>query len=501
MTGILIAGTSSDAGKSLFVAGLCRALARRGLKVAPFKAQNMSNNSVVCADGSEIARSQYLQAQAAGIEPSSLLNPVLLKPGSDRTSQVIVRGRPAGTLEAGEYATGRSHLAETAFAAYRELAAEYDVVVVEGAGSPAEVNLRERDYVNMGLAAEFDLPVVVVGDVDRGGVLASVFGTWGILAAADRRRLAGYVINKFRGDRSVLEPGLADVTRRTGLPCLGVLPWLDGVWLDSEDALEVARWGAASADAATLLAGVAERAGRDWTPTPHPTHAEAREAMLDRLADAIDEHVDVEALLDLMPPTHQVRNDTDDTTRARRRQPRLIVNTGHGKGKSSSAFGTGLRGWAQGWSIGVFQFLKSEKWRTGERAAYEALAAHHAATGEGGPIEWHTMGAGWTWLRSTADVDQAELARQGWAEVARRLAAETHDLYILDEFTYALARGWVDLDEVLATLAARPGMQHVIITGRDAPPALLDAADLVTEMDKVKHPFDTGARGQAGIEW
>lgn len=242
MTGLFIAGTSSDAGKSLVVTGLCRAFARRRIKVTPFKAQNMSNNSAICADGGEIGRAQYLQAQAAGVEPSTLLNPVLLKPGSDRRAHVVLRGRDAGVLEAGEYATGRTHLADAAYAAYGELAATHDLVVVEGAGSPAEINLRERDYVNMGLARRFDLPVVIVGDIDRGGVLASLYGTWALLEPADQRLLAGYLINKFRGDQAVLDPGLAEITARTGLRCFGVLPWLDGVWLDGEDALDVARW-------------------------------------------------------------------------------------------------------------------------------------------------------------------------------------------------------------------------------------------------------------------
>ena len=191
----------------------------------------------------------------------------------------------------------------------------------------------------------------------------------------------------------------------------------------------------------------------------------------------------------------------EPSTRARRTQPRLIVHTGDGKGKSTAAFGLGLRGWAQGWSVAVYQFVKSGKWRTGERAAYEALDTHHQATGRGGPITWHVMGAGWTWLRSTADLDQAALARAGWDHVAQALAAETHDLYLLDEFTHPLARGWVDVDVVVDTLTRRPGTQHVVITGRGAPQALLDAADLVTDMTKIKHPFDGGARGQAGIEW
>ena len=203
----------------------------------------MSNNSMVCRDGSEIGRAQYLQAQAAGVEPSSIHNPVLLKPGSDRRAFIVLRGRPAGELRAGEYATGREHLAEAAFAAYEELRANHDVVVAEGAGSPAEINLRSGDYVNMGLARRFGLPVVLVGDIDRGGVLAALYGTWALLQPDDRALLSGYIINKFRGDESVLTPGLTEISRRTSMPCAGVVPWLDDVWIDAEDALSVGRWG------------------------------------------------------------------------------------------------------------------------------------------------------------------------------------------------------------------------------------------------------------------
>lgn len=242
MAGLLVAGTSSDAGKSLIVAGLCRAWARLGVKVAPFKSQNMSNNSMVCPDGAEIGRAQYLQALAAGVEPSAALNPVLLKPSTDRRSFVVLNGRPCGTLEAGQYATGRAALAEAAYAAFARLEATYDVVVAEGAGSPAEINLRAGDYVNLGLARRFELPMLLVGDIDRGGILASIFGHWAIVDDADRAHFAGYLINKFRGDEAVLAPGLAELTKRTGLRCFGVLPWLEQVWLDSEDALAFARW-------------------------------------------------------------------------------------------------------------------------------------------------------------------------------------------------------------------------------------------------------------------
>jgi len=252
MAGLLVAGTSSDAGKSLITAGLCRAWARQGVRVAPFKAQNMSNNSMVCPDGSEIGRAQYLQALAAGVEPSSVHNPVLLKPGTDRRAFIVLRGQPGGTLEAGEYVGGRTRLAEAAYAAFAELEAGYDLVVAEGAGSPAEIILRAGDYVNFGLARRFGLPVLLVGDIDRGGLLASLYGHWAIVDDADRATLAGYLVNKFRGDQSVLDPGLVEVTRRTGLRCFGVLPWLDQVWLDSEDALAFAKWPRLPGRAGTL---------------------------------------------------------------------------------------------------------------------------------------------------------------------------------------------------------------------------------------------------------
>ena len=190
------------------------------------------------------------------------------------------------------------------------------------------------------------------------------------------------------------------------------------------------------------------------------------------------------------------------TTRARRNAPLLAVHTGAGKGKSTAAFGMALRAWNQGFDIAVFQFVKSAKWKVGEEAAFRELGRLHDERGVGGHVEWHKMGAGWSWSRKQgSDIDHAAAAADGWAEVSRRLAAQRHDFYVLDEFTYPLKWGWVDVDDVVATLASRPGTQHVVITGRDAPQRLLDAADLVTEMTKVKHPMDVGRKGQKGIEW
>ncbi|OBF57538.1 cobyric acid synthase CobQ [Mycobacterium sp. 852002-50816_SCH5313054-b] len=236
---LLVAGTSSDAGKSVVVAGLCRLLARRGTKVAPFKAQNMSNNSVVTVEGGEIGRAQAIQARAAGLEPSVRFNPILLKPGSDRTSQLVIRGQVAESVSAANYVRHRDRLARIVFDDLSCLRDEFDAVICEGAGSPAEINLRATDLANMGLARAAKLPVILVGDIDRGGLLAHLFGTVAVLDPDDQALIAGFVVNKFRGDRALLEPGLQQLRCMTGRPTYGVLPYAEELWLDAEDSLSV----------------------------------------------------------------------------------------------------------------------------------------------------------------------------------------------------------------------------------------------------------------------
>lgn len=185
------------------------------------------------------------------------------------------------------------------------------------------------------------------------------------------------------------------------------------------------------------------------------------------------------------------------TTRQRRNRPLVVVHTGIGKGKSTAAFGLALRGWTQGWPIGVFQFVKSAKWKVGEEHALKVLGA----SGEGGSVAWHKMGEGWSWVQRDSQLSNEDAAREGWEQVKRDLAAQTYQLYVLDEFTYPMHWGWVDTDEVVRVLRERPGTQHVVITGRNAPEALVELADLVTDMTKVKHPMDAGQKGQRGIEW
>jgi len=249
---LLVAGTTSDAGKSVFTTGLCRLLARRGVRVAPFKAQNMSNNSMVVAGpdgmGAEIGRAQWIQAIAAGVTPEVAMNPVLLKPGSDGRSHVVLNGRPAGSISSTEFAGGRRALAEAAFAAYADLAGRFEVVVCEGAGSPTEINLRAHDYVNMGLARRAGMPVLVVGDIDRGGLYAALYGTLALLEFEDQRLVAGFVVNKFRGEEALLAPANREITRLTGRPVLGVLPWSPDAWLDSEDGLDAIGRAATAGD-------------------------------------------------------------------------------------------------------------------------------------------------------------------------------------------------------------------------------------------------------------
>jgi cob(I)alamin adenosyltransferase len=203
-------------------------------------------------------------------------------------------------------------------------------------------------------------------------------------------------------------------------------------------------------------------------------------------------------------PQGQVTTVPQDgmTTRQRRNRPLLVVHTGAMKGKSTAAFGMALRGWNQGWSIGVFQFVKSAKWKVGEEEAFRALGKVHEETGQGGAVEWHKMGSGWSWSRRAGtEEDHAADAVEGWAEIRRRIENQVHEVYVLDEFTYPLKWGWIDVAEVVEVLTAREGRQHVIITGRDAPPELIEAADLVMETTKIKHPMDAGQKGQRGIEW
>ncbi len=236
-TTLMVQGTTSDAGKSTLVTGLCRVLARRGIKVAPFKPQNMALNSAVTIDGGEIGRAQAVQAQACFLDAHTDMNPVLLKPNSDTGAQVIIHGKAIGAMRAREYHEYKTIAMQAVLESHRRLSALYDVIVVEGAGSPAEINLRDRDIANMGFAEAVDCPVLLVADIDRGGVFAHLVGTLQLLAPSEQQRVCGFVINRFRGDISLLQPGLDWLKQYTKKPVLGVLPYLTDWHLESEDSI------------------------------------------------------------------------------------------------------------------------------------------------------------------------------------------------------------------------------------------------------------------------
>ncbi len=238
---LMVQGTGSHVGKSLMVAGLCRVFANRGMHVVPFKPQNMSNNAAVTADGGEIGRAQALQARAARVPPSVHMNPVLLKPEGETGAQVVVQGKRYATMRASEYARRKGELMPRVLESFAQVSADADLVLVEGAGSPAEVNLRAGDIANMGFAEAADVPVVLVADIERGGVIASLVGTHALLTDAERERVTGFIVNKFRGDPALFDAGRDEVTARTGWPCFGVVPWFVGARdFPAEDSVDLA---------------------------------------------------------------------------------------------------------------------------------------------------------------------------------------------------------------------------------------------------------------------
>ena len=237
---IMIQGAGSNVGKSMIVAGLCRVFARQGLRVRPFKPQNMSNNAAVTSDGGEIGRAQALQALASGVPAVVDMNPVLLKPESDVGAQVIVQGKRYATLKARDYAKAKPELLSKTVESFQRLATDADLVIIEGAGSPAEINLRSGDIANMGFAEAVDAPVVLVGDIDRGGVIAQLVGTHAVLPGDDRDRITGFMVNKFRGDVTLFDEGVTEIADRTGWAALGVLPWFGDAWkLPAEDIMDI----------------------------------------------------------------------------------------------------------------------------------------------------------------------------------------------------------------------------------------------------------------------
>jgi adenosylcobyric acid synthase len=408
--GLMVCGTTSDAGKSHVVTGLCRLLARRGIRVAPFKAQNMALNSYVTPGGHEIGRAQGVQALAANVEPEVAMNPILLKPTGERTSQVVVLGRPVGHLDAAAYHELKPSLLGTVLDALVDLRRRFDVVICEGAGSPAEINLIDHDIVNLRVAAAAGMPAVIVGDIDRGGVFAALYGTVALLPDEYRTLVRGFVINKFRGDPALLADGLADLERRCGVPTLGVLPWIHDVALDAEDSLS--------------LSGLRPRASA-------PAVAEGLDVAVVTFP-RISNFTDLDALAIEAGVTVRMVDDA-----ASLGSPDLVVLPGT---KATVADLEWLRG--RGLDRAVAAARDRGTTVLGICGGYQMMG--HRITDHVESARGVVAGLGWLDVTTTFGVDKVTRQRVGRAFGQRLTGYEIHHGITLRE---ASAVGWVELDD------------------------------------------------------
>jgi len=407
---LMLQGTGSDVGKSLLVAGLARAYTRRGLAVRPFKPQNMSNNAAVTAEGGEIGRAQALQARACGVAPSVDMNPVLLKPQSECGAQLVVRGRLRGSAGARDYQAIKATLMPEVLESFRRLAAQADLVLVEGAGSPAEVNLRDGDIANMGFAEAAGLPVVLVADIERGGVIASLVGTWTLLTPGERARLAGVIVNKFRGDPRLFDEGLAIVARETGLACFGVVPWFaQARALPAED--ELAVQGHRPRAAAAIRVAVPQV---------------SRLANFDDLDPLIAEP---DVAVDFVAPGRALPGDAD-----------LVVLPGS---KSTLADLAVLR--REGWDIDIAAHLRRGGWLVGICGGYQMLGRILSdPQGTEGPAGTQA-GLGLLDLETEMTGDKT-LAEAAGEEIVSGAAVRGYEMHIGRTRGAGLARPWLRLD-------------------------------------------------------
>lgn len=404
---IMIQGTGSNVGKSMLVAGIVRAARLRGLAVRPFKPQNMSNNAAVTEDGGEIGRAQALQALAAGVPPHSDMNPILLKPESERGAQIIVQGHVYGTLMARDYAREKPGLLGPACDSFRRLADSADLIVVEGAGSPAEINLRRGDIANMGFAEAMALPVALVGDIERGGVIAQLVGTAEILPPEDRAHIRAFAVNKFRGDPSLFDDGLREIERRTGWPSLGVIPWFDAAWkLPAEDILDLkSRPGGAFKIAVPQLARIANFDD------------------LDPLA------ADPAVTVDIVPPGRALPGDAA-----------LVLIPGSKTTRADLDF---MR--AQGWDIDLQAHWRRGGHVLGVCGGYQMLG-HSVADPEGleGP-PGETAGLGLLDIRTVMAADKT-LSRVSGTECDSGQTVSGYEIHLGDTTGADCARAWIEID-------------------------------------------------------
>ncbi|WP_018650093.1 cobyric acid synthase [Thioalkalivibrio versutus] len=455
-TTLMVQGTTSDAGKSVLVAGLARVLHRRGLSVVPFKPQNMALNSAVTADGGEIGRAQALQAAACGLEPHTDMNPVLLKPSSDQGAQVIIHGRPAAELDARAYHDYKPVAREAVLASHGRLTAQYDHVLVEGAGSPAEINLRAGDIANMGFAEAVDCPVILVADIDRGGVFAHLVGTLALLSETERARVQGFVINRFRGDIGLLQPGLDWLEQETGKPVLGVIPYLHGLYLDAEDALPREAMPEKSADALP------------------------REAMPEKSADALKVAV---------PALPRISNHTDfDPLRLHPAVDLRFVGPGEALQPADLVILPGSKSvradlaWLreQGWEAALQRHVRYGGKVLGICGGFQMLG--HAVHDPDG-----------------VEGQSGSTPGLGWLDIETRLAPEKHLERVRGDRVLDREAG-VEGYEIHAGVTTGPGLERPLLQLEHGPDGARSEDDTVAGT-YVHGVFDTSDAGEALLQW
>ena len=512
---IMVQGTTSNAGKTFVTAGLCRVFAQDGYKTAPFKSQNMSTYGFLTAEGKEMSRAQAVQAEAAMTEPSELMNPILLKPVNVKESRLILHGEDQGILPAAEYFKKKEEMRVEVEKAHLQLSKKYDRIVIEGAGSPAEINLSEGDFVNMGMAKMADAPVLLVADIDRGGMLASVYGTVKILPAEQQKRIKGIIINKFRGDKSLLESGIQMISDLTGIPVVGVLPMAkiqieDEDSLSGQDGYKVKRAGYESNGEvyAKQTSCCAEQDDsvkmKDICANDH--QKEFRESQYDLLADLIRENLDMEYIYSLfdtedyadMPATCKSCTVAGCGGGAEEAMGSNYIYYGPGKGKLNMSLGAALRAADSGHKVLMYQFVKTSSGIVYGRA--DSVKEGEALRMLTGITKVPTISMK-HFLFMMSEEEKEKVRKLNDQKLDELMGmAKSYDMLVLDEALYAVEMGVLSEDKLVQWMRRKPCHLELVLTGRTPTEKILAMAEFVTEIKREKDNSMTGTASRLGIE-
>lgn len=485
---IMIQGTTSNAGKTFVTAGLCRVFAQDGYKVAPFKAQNMSAYGFMTEDGKEMSRAQAVQAEAAKTDASVLMNPILLKPVNVKESRLILHGEDQGVIPAAEYFKKKEQIRGEVEKAHFQLSKKYNRIVIEGAGSPAEINLSEGDFVNMGMAKMADAPVLLVADIDRGGMLASVYGTIKLLPSEQQKRIKGIIINKFRGDKSLLESGIKMLEDLTGVPVVGVLP-MSKIQIEDEDSLS----GEDGYKECKSDLGTEEK--RSF-----------REIQYNLLADLIRENLDmkyIDSLFDRedyadMPAACRSCTVAGCGGGAEEAMGSNYIYYGPGKGKLHMSLGAALRGTDMGHKVLMYQFVKTSSGIVYGQA--DSVKEGEALRQLTGITKVPTLSfKHFLFMMNEEEKEDVRVQNDRKLDELMEMAKD-YDMLVLDEALYAVEMGVLSEEKLLFWMGRKPSHLELILTGRQATDKLLAMAEFVTEVKKVKDNYETGVVSRLGIE-